>query len=403
MVTIVDNIALDDSATGTQTGTVGEPSVAMAGQRIFVTGNWFASRSTDRGTSWTPLDPFTEFPASTGEFCCDQLAVYVKPSRLWVWFLQYSVSAGTNIVRIAVSKTAQSGSWHWWDLRPRDVNPAWGTFNFDYPDLAVSNGNLWISTNVYDSADQWKAAAVIRYPLTQLGAQGALSRRTWTTTDVGSLRFVQGAGDTMWFGATTAAGQPFALFAWKDADSQVQKWHVPTGDWRDDKYSSKGPGGAEWLSRLDSRVTGAWQTNGVLGFAWCASPRPGRPNPYIKVIRIDERSLTVKDEPDLWSATGAWAYPACAPNARGQIGMTAFFGGPTHPAHAVGCLDEVAGTWDMAITATSTNGPGAGKWGDYLVCRAHPSRVSGWIASGYTLDGGTDRRNIEPRVVAFRR
>ena len=56
----------------------------------------------------------------------------------------------------------------------------------------------------------------------------------------------------------------------------------------------------------------------------------------------------------------------------------------------------------MAMTAVSTHGPGEGKWGDYLACRRHPSRPTAWIASGYALDGGVDRRNIEPRVVAFR-
>lgn len=75
-LTILNSLDLDDSATNEQTGTVGEPSVATTGQRMFVTGNWFASRSTDSGTSWSLIDPFTELPSAAGGFCCDQIPSY---------------------------------------------------------------------------------------------------------------------------------------------------------------------------------------------------------------------------------------------------------------------------------------------------------------------------------------
>ena len=61
-----------------------------------------------------------------------------------------------------------------------------------------------------------------------------------------------------------------------------------------------------------------------------------------------------------------------------------------------------ANTWTTKVTATSTHSPLLGKWGDYVVCRAHPTRRTSWIASGFTLQGGQDRRNVEPRVVVFR-
>ena len=44
-VRIVRNIGLGDAATSTRTSTVGEPTAAASGQNVFVTGNWFASRS----------------------------------------------------------------------------------------------------------------------------------------------------------------------------------------------------------------------------------------------------------------------------------------------------------------------------------------------------------------------
>ena len=119
-------------------------------------------------------------------------------------------------------------------------------------------------------------------------------------------------------------------------------------------------------------------------------------------MTLSEQTLAVTAEPDLWSANGAWAYPAAAANKAGRVGLSAFFGGPDHPAHAVGVLDQAANTWTTKVTATSTHSPLLGKWGDYVVCRAHPTRRTSWIASGFTLQGGQDRRNVEPRVVVFR-
>ena len=401
-ITLSSNLGLDDTATGTQTGTVGEPSVAASSTTTFVTGNWYATRSGDGGTSWTLLDPFTEFPADHGRFCCDQLVLYVAARRIWVWLLQYEQVGAGNVFRLAVSRTALPGSWHWWDVAPTDLDASWTDVWFDYPDLAVSDTCLWISYNQYDTNDRWKRAVVLRYPLGELASAAPVTRRHWSTTAVGSLKLVNGAGPAMWFAGNDVTRKALRLFEWKESATSVTSWTVPVTAWDDQDYTSNGPGGAPWLSRADDRITGGWRTGGRVGFLWSSGRTTGRPQPFVRGVTLDEASLHVVAQPDLWSAAGAWAYPAAAPNSSGTVGLTAFYGGPTHPAHAVGVLDQSAGTWTTRITATSTHGPLQGKWGDYLVCRRHPTRRTSWIASGFTLQGGTDRRNIEPRVVVFR-
>ena len=109
MVTLTSNLGLDDAATGLQTSTVGEPAVGASSSTIVITGNWYASRSGDRGATWSFLDPFTEFPADRGRFCCDQLVTYLPAQRLWVWLLQYEQVGAGNIFRLAVSRTAATG------------------------------------------------------------------------------------------------------------------------------------------------------------------------------------------------------------------------------------------------------------------------------------------------------
>lgn len=402
MTTIIANLGLDDLATGSQTGTVGEPSVAASGRKLFVTGNWYASFSADRGASWTPVSPFTEFPQDVGDFCCDQLVHYSATHRRWIWLLQYMVNGTSNVIRFATSRSGEPGSWSYFDLRPRDVKASWTNVWFDYPHLAQSDEHLYFSTNVFDTNDRWVGAAVSRFSLDDVAAGVAAARQDWTTTSVGSLRFVQGAQSTMWFASHSPSSHAIRLHAWDDDSATVEAWTVPVTEWADGPYSSRGPGNAEWLARLDSRITGAARGDGALSFAWTAGPMVGRPHPYVRVVRIREADLQVNDEPDLWSANGAWAYPAITTNRAGRLGMAAFFGGPTHPAHAVGFLAPTTRTWSMSTTATSTHPPAQGKWGDYVTCHRHPMSRSTCVATGFTLQGGVDRRNVEPRVVIFR-
>jgi hypothetical protein len=398
---IVRKVVLNDVATSEQTGTVGEPTIAVSGKRIMIAGNWYASRSTDGGSTWRFIDPFTEFPSAAGGFCCDQLVHYCASRRIWIWLLQYGDVDGANIVRIAVSRTGAPGTWTWWDIAPTDIDPSWTRQWFDYPDMAESDDQLWISFNMFDRFDRWQRALVFTIPLDDLTRTGNLTRRSWPTTEVGSIRFTQGAGDTMWFASHSTDNRELRVFSWADGATSVREWAVPIRPWNEDGYSSVGPGNGEWLARADGRITAGWHTDGVIGFAWCASPEAGRPHPYIRAARIDTTTLQLIDEPDLWSLNGAYAYPAACPNRRGDIGLTACFGGPTHPAHVVAHLQERTRTWHASIVATSTHAPMQGKWGDYLSIRADPTRATYWLAAGFVLSGGRDRRNVEPQVVTF--
>lgn len=402
MVTLVSNLGLDDAATGTQTGTVGEPAVAASSTRLLVAGNWYAAWSPDAGDSWQLVDPFTAYPADRGRFCCDQLVHYLPAQRLWLWLLQYEPVGGANIFRLAVSRSGRPGSWHWWDVAPADVDPSWTGLWFDYPDLAATDEHLYISANLYDDQDSWRRAVVIRYPLAELRGASPVTRRHWSTTSAGSLRLVSGASDTMWFASSDAQDRSVRVFAWPDDGTDVTAWRIAVTGWNDSDYTSAGPTGTPWLSRCDDRITGAWRAGDRLGFLWSAGRSAGRPHPYIRAVVLDESTLEVVGEPDLWSTTGAWAYPAAAPSRRGRIGLSAFFGGPTHPAHAVGVLQPDGSAWRTTTTAVSTHSPIGGKWGDFVTIRPHVRRPTSWVASGFTLQGGTDRRNVEPRVVVFR-
>lgn len=398
-ITLVQNVGLDDAATSTRTSTICEPTAAANQRQLMMTGNWFASTSSDSGAHWSLVDPFTRFPASAGGFCCDQIVRYDPRHRIWIWLLQYSSTpSGDNLFRIAVCRDTSFGSWYYWDFAPRNLDASWTTMWFDYPDMALTNDNLLLSFNAF-IGNAWQRAFVFRLPLATLAAGTSLGYRWWTTTTNGSLRLCRGAGATMYFGSHNTSRQ-MRVFQWADASNSVTSTDVNVRGWTGGAYSAPGPGNVNWLGRTDSRITGAWVGAGMIGFMWTVNRDASHPLPFIRVVRFNEGTKALIDEPDIWSASSAWAYPAAAPNSTGQVGISAFYGGGTrHPGHVVGV--RTAAAWDTVLTKTSSHGPPDHSWGDYISCVPHHSTASNWVASGYTLQGGTDRRNIEPRYVQF--
>ena len=398
-VRVIRNVGLGDPATSTATSTVGEPTTAASGGNAFMTGNWYASRSTDGGGSWSHVDPFTSLPSAAGGFCCDQVVLHDPTRDIWIWLLQYIETGGSNVFRVAVSRGASFGNWYWWDFTPTALDPGWTNMWFDYPDAALSRNHLYITFNAFNTAGSWLRAVVFKLPLDALRDGTSLGYQWWSTTTHGSLRLTQGARDSMYF-ASHNGSRTLRVFGWPDTSNSIGTIDVTLRPWSNGPYSAPGPGGVDWLGRMDSRITGAWVSGTRAGFLWTAATGTGRPMPYVRGAVVDTTTRTLVEEPELWNQTAAFAYPAACPNVNGVLGVSAFFGGGTrHPSHVVGFRDGAE--WRLVISRSGTHGPPGGAWGDYLSCRPHSSNAAEWVASGFTLQGGTDRRNVEPQYVHF--
>ena len=398
------NISLTDANIGGGTSTVGEPNVANNGDNIFYTGNWYATRSYDGGGSWSAVNPYTTLPNVDGGFCCDQTLIYEHSRDILVWVLQYIEENGRNTLRVAISPGAAMNNWYWWDFQPAAVNADWDGEWFDYNHVATSNNFLYVGTNAFtvSTPSRFARSVILRFPLDALANGSNLDYRSYSTTTYGSLRFVQGARDVMYFASHSSTSQ-MRVFKWPEATNSVSTFDVNVSLWsRSQPYFSAGPDGNNWLGRCDHRITGGAVAGDVLTFAWTSNNFNERPRPYVRVVNISAANESLINEPDIWNQEMAFAYPALCPNNRGDLGITLFAGGGDyHPGHVVGVRDAQRGVWDLAASRYGTNGPDDGKWGDYLGILPYSDSGASWIASGYTLRGGSNRTDIEPRVVQF--
>ena len=403
---LFSNVGLTSIDTSGQTSSVCEPSVANNGDQVLATGNWYASRSLDRGASWAHISPFTFLPAADGGFCCDQTVIYEHSRDIMIWLLQYIEANGTNTLRVAVKRGATLGNnaWHWYDLKPDQVNSSWSNEWFDYNHAAISDNFVYVGTNAFDATNNgFTRSLVMRLPLDELARAEPFSFNYFHTNQNGSLRCTQGASDTMYFASHNTLAQ-IRLFEWPENSTQLSVYDIDVTQFAAGAYSAPANGGGDWLSRTDPRITGGWIGKGRIGFMWTANSNGARQLPHVRVVRIDEATKQLIDEPDIWSNNVAFAYPDVSSNDRGDIGVSMLFGGGRfNLGHAVGIRDDADTRWRLVGTAFGTDMPRRGTAGDYTTVRRHSPGGLTWIAAGYSQQGGPEQSDVEPRVGHFGR
>jgi hypothetical protein len=143
-----------------------------------------------------------------------------------------------------------------------------------------------------------------------------------------------------------------------------------------------------------------------------ASAGNGFPWPYLNAAKFRLSDMTYLESPYLWSPDHAWMYGSVSPNSRGDLGIVAFYGGgKVNPSLAIGISQnnnnnnndttQLQSAWKMEPMMRGTNGPSQNDWGDFLRIRPYSGSVLNWVASGYTLKGGSTEDFIEPVYLVF--
>jgi hypothetical protein len=424
-ISVTLNRPLSDSETNGITSTVSEPSVAVSSDGVaLVTGNWFASISKDNGQTFSYRNPYSIFSAGGSQgFCCDQAVIYAPSRDIMFWYLQGVQDGNDNVGRLAfaVGDNIRNENWQYYDLTPMNIG-GWQNEWFDFPDLALSGQYLYVSTNSFATQgtpssddDDFARAVAVRIDLDQVAQGAQITPEYFSSVEAFSLRPTQGATETMYLGSHDFSdfGRRILVFGWPDAGTTISRRSVRVDPWSNAPRVSVAKDGNQWLRRADFRMTAAWVAGNEAGFAWSAAGAPPFKNPHVRVAVVDGTATSdaTVAQPHLWNDKYAFAYPAAysVSSAGGaSTGVAVEYGGGgeqgINPAHAVGVLKRGADgsyKWQLQATAIGSNGPADGRWGDYLTIRPAGGGGKGWVATGYTLDGGSLPGNVLPRLVYF--
>jgi hypothetical protein len=397
------NVQLGSVADNDTASNVCEPSVASKGDVVYYSGNWFAALSTDGGATFNYVDPYSAFPDPPGMgFCCDQVVHYINKIDTFVWLLQYTENAsGANIQRLAFAKTADvaNGNWKYWDIVPGDIGVP-GQF-LDYPDMAVGQNMLYVTTNVFQG-NSWTKSILLRIPFHSIKNNNVTAQYVASDTNF-NFRVAQYCGKTAYW-ASHENSSTLRVFSWRETSQTVNFKDVAVASWDDSDYESTTPDNRKWLNRADPRIVGATMAGTDLWFAWGAG-RGGannRPHPYIQIARLKANNLQLLQNINIWDNESAICYGALANNKRNEVAMSYNIGGgPRFPSAVVAIL---TGTRKDVVAAAGSRGPADSKWGDYLTVRRHYPQNNHFVATGYCLtptSGGV--LDATPRYMRFAR
>ncbi|MEA2691598.1 MAG: hypothetical protein QOJ16_985, partial [Acidobacteriota bacterium] len=398
---------------------VNEPNVGSQGDGIFTTHNWYAEVSTNNGGSFSFISPYSTFPSSpaafSAGFCCDQRVAQDSSRNLIFWYLQYikngSTAASTNGVRLAVTH-GQAGlatsSWGYYDFTPALFGLPAGTW-LDFPQMQASANYLYFTTNIFTATtDSFYGALVVRIPLSQLDSGSALTFDYLAVTgSYGSILPVNGAaaegtrpGRTTMYFAAVDTSTSIKVLTWPESTTTITT-NTVTGlaTTTAAVYACPGPGGLDPCTRASNRMQTGWITDTELGLMWASAQNgSSRPYPYTRVAILNPATLAVTAQPDIFSNTNAWLYPALSVNERGHVaGTLDYLGGAQLPTIAAIIRDDlspdpVANGWEVYTVAGSNSGT-AGRYGDYNGAMPHERYPKTWLAAGHTQIGGSANGN----------
>ena len=393
---------------------VGEPSVAMSGDVVFYTGNWYAAISSDGGKTFRFIDPSTAFerfdPPGTS-FCCDQVVQYVAEIDTFVWLLQYDAPNDVdNFQRLAFAKTADvvAGRWRLFDITTRKLGVR-GAF-LDFPDLAVGAKALYMTTNIFPQNSAKTGSAVVRIPFKSI-TKGPFRVTRFVTFDHFSIRVAQNCGATAFFAAHENTST-LRVFSWRETRRRPKSTLIAVSRWiGGNGYHSRTPDNRRWLDRADPRITGAALAGNELWFAWGVNRGSNqRAKPFIQIARIDAVNLVLLENVNVFDADSATGYAALATNSDDEVGIAYFIGGGTRfPTLVVGFLTAPRRDIEVAVSqrAPLPEDDGSYHWGDYLAARPAFPNSKLFAATGYVMKGAGSgdgsNRDCTPHFVIFGR
>jgi len=386
------------------------------------------------------------FPQSDGGLCCDQVVHYVPGRNLMIWLLQYWSPAvnvgglaqkGQNRLRIAWTTPQAAAAdflhaWSWFDVSPTTLGDTTVTDWMDYPDLAYSNGWLYISVDhgFWNAGKDSKGNVI---------GQQVNSDRRWmvraSLDDMVNLKpninlnyyepikgglvkahFAQSAPDTMYYAAQPDTST-LSVFADPDSSPNVPTpkdipvtlrcQNVATNPC---DYTVNAPDNLDWNVAPHGVLGATYVAPSVFcPPAGCTGPTRfvyfaydggrdnsvGRAFPYVRVEKVDADTLNLVSELDIWNPGFAFATPALVwrpGSGKDEVAISlATGGGGSYADNAVGFLGDFVAYVTTSSNATQSDASSNVRYGDYFSARNATGPVTpygqglGYSTLGYSV------------------
>jgi hypothetical protein len=360
---------------------------AAAGEDVVVyTGNAYAACSLDGGQSFSPVNPNSLCTPYGESLCCDQVVIYAPSIRSFLWLIQ--TNAGNYVLGVASPDELRNSNGLAWTtyLIPADRFGGAGA-SMDFPEVAVGDHYLYVAFNLV-GGDRGQSPIGLRLALSTLAERATTWLTFFRATGTWWMRPVQSPGDTGYFVVLSSLSK-VRVYSWPENASVITWRDVPVATIPDAGFPTRMPSGGDWLgdtSKIGAQILGATRAGGTIWVAWNGARRSTEhpelgeifPYPQIGLAMMEIGSWAVTQR-YVWNGNHAFAWPALATNARGDVGLSFCWGGAQwDPQHGVAML-----TGPNQVFQATTGGLTQGAGGHYISIRAlHPSDDQ-FCASGF--------------------
>jgi hypothetical protein len=385
-----------------------EPSVANSGKFVVETSNWNIAYTLNGGAAkiaWHNQNPYT---LSSG-YCCDTQIVYNADRDVFILLLLDYAGEGatTNGFTLSVTRGQSPTSWCTYKFNGSSFGEG-ATDTLDFPKIAVSNNNLFITWNDYPPSAGFSASGLARFPLDSLAACSGFGFNYLSRSDVFTFALAQqpSAHDQFywvsnWFLDGTASGSNMRIFYWPDNSGT---YYNATRGINPYAFGTAACGSPNWCSRLDPRsesvvitpaeyraqANSGFAGDQVLEVATTAGPSSfSNGNNYVVYNYFKLNSLSYIGNDQTYSTSETFAYPGCAVNDKGYVGC-ALAQGLNAPGGFILLQDNVNATQPWGYNFVVSGISGASGWGDYN--QTNPWRPGGgpfetvlWNVNGSTV------------------
>ncbi len=398
-----------------------EPSVASNGTYIIYTGNHYASISKSDVNNWKFIDPGYKFP-----FCCDQRIIYDNNNGIFIWYIQgerINDIQSDNYLRLAISKDATK--WELYQFEPHMLSNGLHNKFFDFPNLAIDNSFLYLTTNLLDYIDQPsnKGSLIFRVSLPELRQSIELDEfqsihiELFNDPKASTITPVKGATNEMYLATILKNENKMRIYNMNQS-SYLKQYDITIHDffplYRNGtldcgKNSSKW---GWWCGSIGTKVTTGWIDKDKIGFLWPANKFMNQTNinsiPYIDGAIFDiHNKMREVARPYLSNSNFTFAFADVAINGNKDLGIISFYGNKTNANLAFGVYDNNSiPPWKMMSLLNSTEkitnplfDPDFKRcysdlqkmdrrqyqWGDYITINKFPTNNSLWEIAAYIM------------------